>query len=76
MAMSESAASHAAKLDEARRALAEQFAEHGPPTDDARAWAREALASTGVGRVESAEETLARREALARLDAISAGESA
>lgn len=67
------AARREADLDEAWTALEQQFAEHGEPSEDDRQWARRALADAGVGEPESAAELAARREALARLDAMAAG---
>ncbi|MBB6171711.1 hypothetical protein HNR23_001771 [Nocardiopsis mwathae] len=69
------AARHEADLEEARLALAEHFAEYGEPDEEAQAWAHDILDSTGVGRPEPPEDAIARREALARLDAVSAGDA-
>lgn len=43
------AAERAIRLSEGRAALLEHFAEHGEPSDEARAWARDTLAGLRTG---------------------------
>jgi hypothetical protein len=68
------AARREADLVEARAALAEQFAQFGEPTDEAREWVRARLTETGAGLPEAPEQAAQRQAALAALDAMSSGD--
>ncbi|WP_017624587.1 hypothetical protein [Nocardiopsis chromatogenes] len=62
------AAERAAELQRAESALHKQFSDHGEPSAEDRAWARDQLDAAGVGHAEPADSVSARREALQRLD--------